>query len=156
MLGNRQWPSPKVDRLHRHPSCLAWPVSDFQDKPLALQKVGHQPRHRHQLRPSLLYRHLSIHQHNHHLPPPLPRLLIPRLHQVILLQNLRLHLAHLERERHPAKRKRRICLSTPMCQAQLTEKQRRLRAVLAGKRGRGRMRMHLNQYVQGMLQCDSF
>lgn len=156
MLGNRQWPSLKVDRHHRHPSCLAWPVSDSQVKPLALQTVGHQPRHRHQLRPPRLYHRASIHQHNHHPPPPFPRLPIPPLHQAILLQNLRLHLAHFERERHPVKKKRRICLSTPrMCQAQLTGKQKRLRAVLAGKRGRGRMQIHLNLYVQSTLQCGS-
>lgn len=155
MLGNRQWPSLKVDPHHRHPSCLAWPVSDSQVKPLALQTVGHQPRHRHQLRPPRLYHRLSIHQHNHHPPPPFPRLLILPLHQAILLQNLRLHPAHFERERHPAKKKRRICLSTLMCQAQLTGKQKRLRAVLAGKRGRGRMQIHLNLYVQSTLQCGS-
>ncbi|KIR55737.1 hypothetical protein I315_01615 [Cryptococcus gattii Ru294] len=142
MLGNRQWPLPKADRLHRHRSCLASPVSDCQDKLLALQTVGHlhRPMRRHPLRPApRLYHHplpLSLH------------LLIPRLHQAILLhllQNHCLHPAHLERERHLAKKKRRIWLSVPMCQAQLMGKQRRPQAVLAGKRGRGKRQMHLNQ-----------
>lgn len=142
MLGNRQWPLLKVDRLHRHPSCLASPVSDCQDKLLALQTVGHRhrPKRRHPLRPPpRLY---------HHPLPVSLHLLIPHLHQAILLhlqQNHHLHLAHLARERHLAKKKKRIWLSVPMCQALLMGKQRRPQAVLAGKRGRGKMQMHLNQ-----------